>query len=128
MTEYDEILQWLRKRHDSIMAHESNALVLLQKNDVDGYRAEMLEKAKLLESMSSDAKNVLTKVPGGLRFKLGMALEKFSASARMSIKLNSCFYMSALLYRDDHKHGEPDNLARFIDKFALKGENFDNEL
>ena len=127
MAKYEEILQWLRKRHQEVMAHEKKAQDLLEMNDVDGYRLEMLAKASLLESMSKDAKEVLADLPGELRFKLGMALERFSNSARMSIKLNSVFFMSALLYRDDHKQGEPDNLALFIEDFAIKGEHFGDD-
>ena len=74
--------------------------------------------------MAEDAKPMLEFLPGELRFNLAMALEKFSSSARMALRLNSIFYMGALLYPDDHIKGEPDNLILCIERIEKQGEGF----
>ena len=38
-------------------------------------------------------------------------LRAFSASADQGLSLGSIFYMSALLFPEDHRPGEPDDLA-----------------
>lgn len=84
----------------------------------------MCEKAELLIALSDEAKPLLASLPGEARFNLALALERFSGSARNAIQLNSVFYMSALLYPDDHKKGEPDNLQLFIERVEREGESF----
>lgn len=118
------LVRWLRQRHDAVMNREAEALRLLDAGDTAGYRAAMREKAALLEAMSGAAASVLAHLPGELRGKLAFALERFSSSARQSLSLDSVFYMSALLYPDAHKAGEPDNLALFIDRVEREGEGF----
>jgi hypothetical protein len=38
----------------------------------------------------------------------------FSKNAQTALRLDSVFYMSALLYPGDHQKGEPDNLEKLI--------------
>lgn len=118
------IVQWLRARHDRIMAVEAEALRLLEAGDTPGHNAGMREKAEMLAALHTDATPLLADLPGEPRFRLALALERFSDSARTALKLNSVFYMSALLYPDTHKKGEPDNLALCIDRIEQEGENF----
>lgn len=118
------LIQWLRERHDRIMAVEAEALRLLEAGDPPGHNAKMREKAELLAALGEDAKPLLAGLPGELRFNLALALERFSGSARNALGLNSVFYMSALLYPEDHKQGEPDDLTVCIDRMEREGENF----
>lgn len=83
----------------------------LTPGDTPGHNEHMRLKAELLAAMAEDAKPLLEPLPGETRFNYALALEGFSASARMSLRLNSIFYMSALLYPDNHKPGQPDNLT-----------------
>ena len=78
-------------------------------------------------AVAEDAKPLLEPLPGETRFNYALALEGFSASARMSLRLNSVFYMSALLYPDDHKPGQPDNLTLCIDRMEKMGLDFRTE-
>lgn len=119
-----QLTQWLRQRHSQVMQAETKALQCLEAGDTPGHNACMRQKAELLASMADDAKPMLEFLPGEQRFNLAMALENFSASARMSLRLNSIFYMGALLYPDDHQKGEPDNLIRCIDRMEKEGPDF----
>ena len=93
-----QLTQWLRQRHSQVLQAEAKALQCLEAGDTPGHNACMRQKAELLASMADDAKPMLEFLPGEQRFNLAMALENFSASARMSLRLNSIFYMGALLY------------------------------
>ena len=115
---------WLRNRHAEVMATEAQALARLDAGDTPGHNDLMRRKAELLSSMAEDAKPLLEPLPGETRFNYALALEGFSASARMSLRLNSVFYMSALLYPDEHKPGQPDNLTLCIDRMEKLGLEF----
>ena len=118
------LIKWLRNRHAEVMAAESQALARIDAGDTPGHNAHMRLKAELLASMAEDAKPLLEPLPGEARFNYALALEGFSASARMSLRLNSVFYMSALLYPDDHKPGQPDNLTLCVDRMEKLGLDF----
>lgn len=115
---------WLRARHGEIMATEREALALMEAGDIPGYTAKMRARAESLAALANDAAGPLAALPEPLRDRLAAALRRFSQSAAMALRLNSVFYMSALLYPDEHKPGEPDNLALFIDQLETQGENF----
>ncbi len=49
-------------------------------------------------------------------------IERFSLSASQSLEVGSVFFMSALLYPDDYKDGEPNDLELFAAKVrAMSG-------
>ena len=123
----ESLIKWLRNRHAEIMAAEAQALARLDAGDTPGHNEHMRLKAELLAAMAEDAKPLLEPLPGETRFNYALALEGFSASARMSLRLNSIFYMSALLYPDDHKPGQPDNLTLCIDRMGKMGLDFRTE-
>ena len=121
------VVAWLRERHAAVMAAEKAALACIERGDVAGHSDKMHEKARLLESMCEDSRPVLAPLAGPLRAQIALGLDRFSGSAHMGLKLNSIFYMSALLYRDDHKPGEPDNLQLFIERLEREGATFGGE-
>lgn len=108
-------LQWLEEAHKQIMDSEGQALALLANDDASGYREKMREKAELLSTLYKRADPHLLTLPEDRRGPVARALRQFSASAATALDLGSVFYMSALLYRDDHRKGEPDNLQILID-------------
>ncbi|MBD5553423.1 MAG: hypothetical protein HDQ44_03700 [Desulfovibrio sp.] len=108
----NELIDWLEKRHATIMDYEKVALTLMNAGDIDGYRKNMREKAESLANLAADAQPLLKNLANGP--KIEAPLERFSDSAATALEIDSVFYMSALLYPDDYKEGEPDNLALFI--------------
>lgn len=113
-------IEWLEKRHATVMDYEKAALALMQAGDLDGYRKNMRQKAESLANMASEARPVLAPLTPGESREIESGLEAFSNSAATSLEIDSVFYMSALLYPDDHKKGEPDNLELFIRKLRQK--------
>ena len=123
-TALDGVVSWLRQQHDHVMDVERQALARLDAGDTPGHNALMRQKAELLAALAENAKPVLAALPGEARFNFSLALEKFSAGARTALQLNSVFYMSALLYPDDHKPGRPDNRTLCIDRMEREGPDF----
>ena len=100
--------EWLEQRHAAVMAAEGRALAC------EGMR----EKAGLLAAIREDVAPLLAALPADMdaqeRERLRHRLHCFSASANNALRLNSLFYMSALLYPEDHKPGQPDDMQVFI--------------
>ncbi|MDR1659179.1 MAG: hypothetical protein LBR94_02410 [Desulfovibrio sp.] len=117
----------LKERHSRVMALEAGAMRRLEAGDTQGYIVDMRAKAELLAKLDEDAKPLLAPLPGELRFKLALALDRFASGARTALRLNSVFYMSALLYPDEHKEGMPDNLMAFIGRLEREGGNFQGD-
>ena len=109
------VIDWLKERHAAIMADEAEALARLKAGDTKGYNEKMRAKAEAVAALAKDAAPVLAPLPEAERERILRGLMRFSQSASTGLKLGSVFYMWALLYPDDHKPGEPDNLALFID-------------
>lgn len=110
----EAFLNWLSAEHDRIMGRERRAIALLHNGDTDGYKKLMREKAEMLANIAIAAQPHIKSLTPDMAQKVLDGLHSFASSAAMSLKLNSVFYMSALLYRDDHKSGEPDNLEVYI--------------
>ena len=109
----DESMRWLWRRHGEIMAAEKKALELLDKGDTRGHRLAMRDKAELVASLADEAAAYLAScgdLPAAMSAEIENALQPFSQSARAGLALDSVFYMSSLLYRDDPTKGEPDTL------------------
>lgn len=108
-------LDFLRDRIKRVREAEENALRLLhEKNDESGYREAMRRKAEILAEMHSQAGPALTTAPATRRKALEDRLYAFSGSARRSLDLDSVFYMSALLYPEDHQPGQPNTLEVWL--------------
>ena len=108
------LADYLDGKADEIKGIEAQAqAILLGKGDQTGYQALMRQKAELLAALSDDAAALVDALPGSRPDEAGARLEEFSGNAANALRIGSVFYMSALLYPDDHKPGEPNNLELF---------------
>lgn len=91
---------------------------LHEANDTAGHRRLLTEKCLLLESLPEETEEALagSEAPGAAAFAAG--LEDFARRAGLALQLESIFFMGALLYPDDYQDGEPNDLERFLDRFA----------
>jgi len=97
-----------------VKALEAKAQEIIHgKGDQAGYEAKMREKAELLAALAEDAENLAQALPAPLAEAAAQRLEEFSQNAANALRIGSVFYMSALLYPDEHKPGEPNNLELF---------------
>ena len=115
-----ELIVFLRERHSAIKALEANAKrSLYEHNDEPGYRKLMEERASAIAGLEFVCEPLLSALPDTqLRDSIEDDLQRFAAGANNSLRIGSVFYMSALLYPDDHKDGEPDNFERLINSLG----------
>lgn len=116
------LVAWLEEMHVRVMQAEQAALAVM--GDMPAYTARMQEKARLLASLEEEGEAYLEDLPEQLQDQAGHRLHRFSASARNALRIGSIFYMSALLYPEDHKPGQPDDLQVFIRRLRDEGEHY----
>lgn len=110
-----DFLNFLRDRIRQVRDIENSAHDLLHNaGDEAGYRKAMRDKAELLAGLSAAAAPFLDSIGMERRPMIEHRLDMFSQSARRSLDIGSVFYMSALLYPDDHKPGEPNTLESWL--------------
>ncbi|MDR0827553.1 MAG: hypothetical protein LBN33_06725 [Desulfovibrio sp.] len=108
-------LALLQDLHKEICDLEKKALdALTCAQDEKSYRTLMAERAQRIASLAEAGAELRPDLPEKMRLKAEAELALFSAGARQALNLGSVFYMSALLYPDDHKTGEADNLQKLI--------------
>lgn len=111
------LADFLEQRARAVRSIEVEAETIIHgKGDQAGYVAKMRDKAMLLADLAGDAQGLVLALPSGLADAAAERLERFSQSAANSLKVGSPFYMSALLYPDEHKPGEPNDLERYVDE------------
>lgn len=112
------MIELLEKRAGQIRALEKRAHAAIQMaGDQSEYEAIMREKARLLAELHDDVVAVDSSVDAATENRLAV----FSESAANSLRIGSVFYMSALLFPEDHQPGTPNDLEVFIE--TLKRES-----
>ncbi|MCH5276871.1 MAG: hypothetical protein J1E80_03435 [Desulfovibrionaceae bacterium] len=109
-------VEWLQTVCGRIADVETRGRACVERGDAEGYRALMREKAEFLAGLGEEGRAHLAALPSPLRERASARLRNFSASAQSALSLDSVFYMSALLYPDEHEPGEPNNLELFRDE------------
>ena len=107
-------MQWLIACCEQVARLEKDAAAALDADNPELYRRVMRQKALLLEALYEDAKPLLPALPGDAAQAAADRLRRFSASAARSLELESVFYMSALLFSENHTPGEPNDLELFL--------------
>ncbi|MEF2146398.1 MAG: hypothetical protein V3573_13215 [Desulfovibrionaceae bacterium] len=104
---------WLDEQAKAVRELERKARVVIEEQgDQAGYERLMRDKAELLAGLAEHG-TVLLEDVGDEADPLLERLEKFSASALNALKVGSVFYMSALLYPEDHRPGQDNDLEAF---------------
>lgn len=114
MSSSSKMTAWLKEKVQQIKNIEDEANAVLAAGDSEKYRDLMRQKAEVLSGLASSAEAVSADLPPEVRREVMSKLTNFSQNAQNSLDLDSTFYMSALLYPDDHKKGEPNNLEKLL--------------
>lgn len=110
---------WLDERCAFLRHLEAEAKkVLLQNSDEERYRQLMQQKALFLSALLDEAAELQQALPADKRQRVNDRFGAFHRNAENALSLNSVFYMSALLYPDDHKEGDPNDLELFAKEAA----------
>lgn len=115
-----ELIEFLEERSLQVKRLEEEGEAILQTGGQLDFQAKLEEKAELLGSLGEDAWKLTEKVGGELGKEIAQKLEQFSMSANTSLRIGSVFFMTALLYPEDHTPGEPNELDVFIEVLKEK--------
>lgn len=110
---------WLAERCAFLRNLEAEARRVLQdEKDTEKYRLLMRQKAMFLQALPEEGETFLANLPPAVAAETEERLDAFSRNASRALDIDSVFYMSALLYPDDHTEGQPNNLELFAGEMA----------
>ena len=107
-------LSWLKARAEEIRRIEGEALAALADGNSQSYREGMRHKAEVLAALPKDALPCLTGLASAQQDIILQGLWRFASNAGNALALDSVFYMSALLYPEDYREGQANDLEAFI--------------
>ena len=107
------LVDFLEEASASVRHLEEAAAAAIQQEDAETYRRLMHDKAELLQGLAHRAESKVEALPEALRQWVLQRLNRFSASAGQALQLGSVFYMSALLFPEEHQSGQPNDLENF---------------
>ncbi|MBG0791541.1 MAG: hypothetical protein H0S80_13700 [Desulfovibrionaceae bacterium] len=84
------------------------------------FQARMEKKAEVLAGLAEKAAPLTAEMDGALGKFADDRLIRFSTSAATALRIGSVFFMTALLYPEEHKPGEPNDLEVFIGELREK--------
>jgi len=114
-----DVIAFLEKTSNDVNRLEEEGEVLIKSDGQRAFQMKLEEKAEILAALGENAWELTRKVEGELGDEITQKLEQFSMSASTALRIGSVFFMTALLYPEDHKPGEPNDLDAYIEK--LKG-------
>jgi hypothetical protein len=111
-----QLLHELEDIAGKIRALEASArAALTERDDEPTYRRNLGEKTSLLMELPQKMKPFLDCLEGPARKKIEAGLKDFARRASQAHSVESIFYMAGLLYPDDYREGDPNDLERFIE-------------
>ncbi len=93
---------------------------LFSRDEREHHRQKLREKAMLLVELHERVEPYLDGMEAKIRDEIESGVNNFARRATQALGLSSTFYMSALLYPEDYKEGEMNDLERFIDGIKSK--------
>lgn len=115
-----QLLDDLRQAAGRIRRIETEARAAIEGGDEARYRQLYAEKVDILLGLPDLMEPHLAGLPEPLAEQLADEAEGFAVRAGRAKSLNSIFYMYALLYPDDYRDGDPNDLERFIDRLESR--------
>jgi len=109
-----ELISFLEDKSATVSRLEKEGDAALDEKGQLAFQEKLEEKAEILAALGEKAWKRTEAVGGELGKEIAMKLEQFSMSASASLRIGSVFFMTALLYPEDHKPGEPNDLESFI--------------
>ena len=113
-------LSWLEERARDVRRIEGQALHELERKDIEAYRDGMRRKATLLASLPKASVPLLDGLPTDAAHAIQEGLWRFARNAGNALSLDSVFYMSALLYPEDYREGQANDLEIFLQELRLR--------
>lgn len=114
-----DLIAFLEEKADKVRQLESEGDVALENEGQRAFQIKLEEKAELLAALGEKAWKLTEALGGDLGGEASRKLDQFSMSASAALRIGSVFFMTALLYPENHKPGEPNDLDTYIEE--LKG-------
>jgi len=111
-----ELIDFLEKTSADVNRIEAEANGLVEADGQLAFQAKMEDKAEILAALGEKAWKLTDKIEGDLGDEITQKLEQFSMSASTALRIGSVFFMTALLFPEDHKPGEPNDLEVYIEE------------
>lgn len=111
-----DLIEFLEAKAAKVHQLEAEADEVLASEGQLAFQAKLEEKAELLASLGEKAWKLTEALEGELGDEAARKLDQFSMSASTSLRIGSVFFMTALLYPEDHVQGEPNDLDNYIDE------------
>ncbi len=112
----DKIIAMLDETATEIRKLEAEAQeALMERDDKATHRKKLVEKTMLLMDLPESAEHLLKELEPKTAGQIGRALKDFARRAGNAMGVDSVFYMAALLYPDDYKEGDRNDLEVYID-------------
>jgi hypothetical protein len=109
-----DLIAFLEDKAARVRLLESEGEAVLASDGQRAFLAKAEAKAELLAALAEDAWKYTGKLEGDAGTAVARRLEQFSTSASTALRIGSVFFMTALLYPEDHKPGEPNDLETLI--------------
>jgi len=93
---------------------------LFIRDDSETHRQKLEEKTMLLMELPELAGPFREGMAKDVRAEFETGLNSFAMRAAQAWELSSIFYMSALLYPEDYREGDRNDLEFFIDRLRIK--------
>lgn len=93
---------------------------LFVQDDPQTHRRKLEEKAMLLMELPELVGPFCETLDDNAREELEEQLDSFALRAGRAMELSSLFFMSGLLYPEDYKEGDPNDLEAFIERFRAR--------
>jgi len=114
------LYSWLEERAREVRRVEGQARHELEQKNTQGYRDGMRRKAELLADLPKASVPLVSGLPEDAAQAIQEGLWRFARNAGNALSLDSVFYMSALLYPEDYREGEPNDLERFLEELRAR--------
>ncbi|MFZ0931028.1 MAG: hypothetical protein WAN11_20650 [Syntrophobacteraceae bacterium] len=93
---------------------------LFIRDDPETHRQKLQEKTMLLMELPELVGPFCDGMAKDVRAEFETGLNSFAMRAAQALELSSIFYMSALLYPEDYREGDRNDLELFIDRLRSK--------
>lgn len=113
MSKGAKFVEFLEEACATVRDMEAKAAACIDAGDTPGYVRIMREKATFLAGLAEAGEGVAAELHSDSALQLLQRLQRFSASAGQALRLDSTFYMSALLFPEDYKPGQANDLEMF---------------
>ncbi|XXJ20068.1 hypothetical protein ACR42D_11100 [Desulfovibrio caledoniensis] len=122
-TALPELITFLENISADVKRIEADGETAMAEGGQTAFQACLEKKAKLLAGLAKNSWVLVERLSNDEADGVARRLEQFSMSASTALRLGSVFFMTALLYPEDHKPGEPNDLDAYIEELRERAES-----